>query len=108
MISTLYTAIKDFAKFVLPRAKFSWQVYVVGNKLIVSNTSKKVAYNVRITYDESLFWSFSYSPQTIDGGSKIEAKFSRITASPRTGYIYIKWTNERGSKEFEYKHQINF
>jgi hypothetical protein len=108
MISTLYTAIKDIFNYVMPRIKASWQVEQAENKLIVVNTSKKVAYNVQISYDENLFWTFSYKPQTIAGGSRIEINFSRITAPARTGYIYIKWTNERGNRDFEYKHQLIF
>ena len=108
MISTLYTATKDICNYVMPRIKASWQVEQAGNKLIVVNTSKKVAYNVQISYDENLFWSFSYKPQTIAGGSRIEINFSKIIAPTRAGNIYIKWTNERGNRKFEYKHQLIF
>ena len=108
MLSTIYTAIKDLFNYLSPRTSVSWKVEVQKNKLIVTNTSKKSAYNVIIDCDENLFWTLSYQPQAIDSGSKVEIKYTRITASNRTGYVYIKWTNRKGKKEYEYRHQLNF
>lgn len=108
MISTIYSAIKDLITYFSPRILVGWRTDIRGNKLIIVNTSEKTAFNVTISYDENLFWYFPYIAQRIDGGAKVEVKFTRITASSRTGYIYIKWTNEKGNKEYVYKHQLNF
>lgn len=108
MISILYNVIKDLLNYLGPRRSVSWEVEVRNSKLIIINTSKKAAFNVRIENDENLFWCLSYQPQTIDAGSKVEIKYTRITASARTGYVYIKWADEKGKKEYVYKHQLNF
>lgn len=108
MFSTIYTILKDICHFVQPRAKVNWEIKTRDHKLVIINNSKKSAHHVKITYDKDLLWSLTYTPQTIDGGCSVQAKYTRLSSSLNTGYIHINWTNERGTKEYHYKHQVNF
>lgn len=108
MYSTIYTIIKDLYHLIQVRVKVKWEIGARDHKLVIINTSKVTAHRVKITYDEGLLWSLTYTPQAIEGGCSVQAKYTRLSSSLNTGYVHLNWTNKRGTKKYHYKHQINF